>query len=81
MVCANAIHVWQSFTDRPRVSSITSVSWNVLHFNCILKVEASRTELPLKDLVWSPIDLFIIHSLFSSEKNFLKLLMDSESVF
>lgn len=81
MVSASAIYVWQSPTDRPRVSSITSVSWDVLHFNCILKVEASHTELPLRDSVWSLIDLFIIHSLLTSEKNFLKLLMNSESIF
>ena len=50
------------------VSSITSVSRNVLHFNCILKEEASHTQLPLGDSVCSTIDLFIIHSLIPSGK-------------
>ena len=50
------------------VSSITSVSRNVPHFNCILKAEASCTRLPLGDTVCSTIDLFIIHSLIPSGK-------------
>lgn len=76
LVCVMvSIHVWQSLTwvGLRRTSPVTSVSRNVLHFNCILKAEASCTELPLGDLVWSTIDLFIIHSLLTSGRKKKKL--------
>lgn len=72
----------RALSGLPTVSSITSVSGNVLHFNCNLKVEASCTELPLGDMVWSTIDLFIIHSLLTSEKTkYLEAVDELESVF